>query len=116
MEILAAKKRYALVRAETHGVNASFVRDDLLPGTEPPTGPSAARHTANYFGTRAGHPRDPQNRPWVDLQAGGRLVRLAGEYVWPVRRLDLGKRHAQAAAAIEARLLALEELVERAPR
>jgi hypothetical protein len=79
MELLAAKKRYALVHTETHGVNAFFVRDDLLPGTGLPIGPSAARHTANHFGTGAGHPRDPQNRPWVDLETGGRLVRLGSD-------------------------------------
>jgi hypothetical protein len=74
-ESLAADKGYALVHTESHGVNAFFVRTDLLDGTSLPTGPAASRHRANYFGTGRGHPRDPQNRPWLDLDAG-RFVRL----------------------------------------
>jgi hypothetical protein len=75
-EELAARKRYTLVHTERHGVNAFFVRDDLLKGTGLPHGSTALRRRANYFGTGHGHPRDPQDRPWVDLDAGGRLVRL----------------------------------------
>jgi hypothetical protein len=75
-EALAERKGYSLVHTDSHGVNAFFVRRDLLDGSDLPSGPLALRHRANFFGTGHGHPRDPENRPWVDLDAGGRLVRL----------------------------------------
>jgi hypothetical protein len=74
LEALAERKGYALVHTERHGVNAFFVRSDLV--GDLPTGRAALRRPANYFGSGAGHPRDLQNRPWVDLDAGGELVRL----------------------------------------
>jgi hypothetical protein len=77
-EALAESKGYALVHTETRGVNAFFVRRDLLPGTDLPSGDAVARHRANYFGAGQGHPRDPQNRPWLELDSGG-LVRLEPE-------------------------------------
>jgi hypothetical protein len=75
-EALAADKGYALVHTDAHGVNAFFVRDDVFDGSGLPSGPSAARHRANIFATGAGHPRDPRDRRWIDLDADGELVRL----------------------------------------
>jgi hypothetical protein len=73
-EALGNRKGYALVHTETCGVNAFFVRRDLLAATGLPSGSAVPRHRANYYNTGRGHPPDPQNRPWVDLDAGGALV------------------------------------------
>jgi FkbM family methyltransferase len=75
-ERLAEAKGYALVHTDSAGVNAFFVRRDLLDGSGLPTGAAVRRHPANYFGSGRGHPRDPEDRPWVDLDAGGDLVRV----------------------------------------
>jgi FkbM family methyltransferase len=75
-ERLAEAKGYALVHTDSTGVNAFFVRRDLIDGSGLPTGDEVRRHPANYFGSGRGHPRDPQDRPWVDLDAGGELVRV----------------------------------------
>lgn len=75
-EALAERKGYALVHTDSTGVNAFFVRVDLLAGSGLPSGPAALRHTANYFGTGRGHPPDPHDRPWVDLDADGALARV----------------------------------------
>jgi hypothetical protein len=75
-EELAERKGYTLVHTEAHGVNAFFVRDDLVAATGLPTGAAVQRRRANYFGTGEGHPRDPHDRPWVDLR-GTSLVRAA---------------------------------------
>lgn len=80
LERLGEEKGYRLVHTDTCGVNAFFVREDLAdvaaPGVEPP------RRKANFFNTGKGHPRDPQDRPWVDLDAGGALVRLSESRGW----------------------------------
>lgn len=75
-ERLAERKGYALVHTESAGVNAFFVRRDLLPGSGLPTGEAVRRRPARYGPDGGGHPRDPQDRPWVDLDDGGRLVRV----------------------------------------
>lgn len=65
-ERLGAEKGYRLVHTELTGTNAFFVRSDLLgplADVEPP------RRAANLFLTGAALPRDPQDRPWVDLDA-----------------------------------------------
>jgi hypothetical protein len=76
LELLGERKGYTLVHTDRCGVNAFFVRRELLPGTAIPTGDAVPRHAPNYFGTGRGHPRDPRNRPYVDLDAGGAIVRL----------------------------------------
>jgi hypothetical protein len=68
-EALAEGKGYALIHTESRGVNAFFVRTDLLAGTGLPVGDAVARHRADYDGRGHGHPRDPHDRPWVDLEA-----------------------------------------------
>ena len=74
-EALGSEKGYALVHTESAGVNAFFVRRDLLGRSGLPTGPAVPRRGPDYFGTGQGHPRDPQDRPWLDLERGGALVR-----------------------------------------
>ncbi len=74
-EALGSEKGYALVHTESAGVNAFFVRRDLLGRSGLPTGPAVPRRGPDYFGTGKGHPRDPQDRPWLDLERGGALVR-----------------------------------------
>lgn len=85
-EALGERKGYALVHTERRGVNAFFVRRDLLPGTGLPSGDEVPRHEANYYDTGRGHPRDPRNRPWVDLDAGGALVRRRRSRLARLRR------------------------------
>lgn len=63
-EMLARAKGYSLVHTETHGVNAFFVRDDLLGpfrDIDPP------RRAANYDGRGARLPGDVATMPWVDV-------------------------------------------------
>jgi len=67
MEQLGRAKGYELVHTEQAGVNAFFVREDLLEGTSLPTGSAVTRRVANYFGSGGGHPRDPHGRPWLHL-------------------------------------------------
>jgi len=74
LEWLGERKGYSLVHTESAGVNAFFVRNDLLAGSGLPTGSQVSRRNANYFGTGTGHPRDPHERPWVDLDRDGALV------------------------------------------
>jgi hypothetical protein len=85
-EALGQRKGYALVHTEQRGVNAFFVRHDLLPGTGLPWGGAVQRHRANYYDSGRGHPRDPRNRPWVDLGAGGALVRRTRPRLARLRR------------------------------
>jgi hypothetical protein len=73
-EALGEERGYALVHTESAGVNAFFVRRDLLAGTGLPTGDGVPRRAPNYFGTGQGHPRDPQDRRWLDLERDGALV------------------------------------------
>jgi hypothetical protein len=73
LEWLAERKDYRLVHTETAGVNAFFVRADLLTDTGLPPA-DVPRRPPNYFGSGAGHPRDPHDRPWVDLDRDGALV------------------------------------------
>ena len=69
-EQLGREKGYVLVHTESAGVNAFFVRDDLLDGSDLPTGAPVSRHGPNHFGSGHGHPADPEDRPWIDLAAG----------------------------------------------
>jgi glycosyltransferase involved in cell wall biosynthesis len=64
---LAAEKGYTLVYQELAGVNAFFVRDDLLPrlGDLLPPVPRAP----NYFLNAQRHPADPAGRTYLDLDA-----------------------------------------------
>lgn len=65
---LGEEKGYTLVYTDTCGVNAFFVRDDLAEGL--PQGDEVALNPANHFHTGKGHPRDGQDRPWLDLESG----------------------------------------------
>jgi hypothetical protein len=64
-EWLAATKGYTLVHTDLRGVNAFFLRDDLLPSFGPVAPP---RRVANYDLMGAHMPGDPSERPWVDLR------------------------------------------------
>jgi hypothetical protein len=79
-ERLAAAKGYRLAHTESCGVNAFFVRGDLAGAAALPAPADVPRRRANYFGSGRGHPRDPQDRPWLDLAAGGAAVRLGAGY------------------------------------
>ena len=63
-EWLAATKGYTLVHTDLRGVNAFFLRDDLLPAFGPAAPP---RRVANYDLLGVHMSADPGNRPWVDL-------------------------------------------------
>lgn len=65
---LGEEKGYTLVHTDSCGVNAFFVRNDLAEGL--PQGDDVTLHPANHFHTGKGHPRDPQDRPWLDLESG----------------------------------------------
>jgi len=68
---LAAEKRYALVHTDSAGVNAFFVSQERATGfPRPGTVPG---HTANYGWAGQHMPRDPNRRPFYDLD-GHRLV------------------------------------------
>ena len=58
MEALAAEKGYSLVHTELAGVNAFFVRDDLIGSL--PMGPAVPRRAANYFLMGRSHRPDPR--------------------------------------------------------
>jgi len=70
LEWLAGRKGYGLVHTEAAGVNAFFVRADLVATADLPRGDTVRRRAANYFGTGEGHPPDPHDRPWVDVSRG----------------------------------------------
>lgn len=76
MRRLGKEKGYELVHTNTWGVNAFFVREDLLPGTSLPTGDQVPLHAANYGRIGDSHPRDPHNRPWINLADNDNLVYL----------------------------------------
>jgi hypothetical protein len=64
LERLGATLGYALVHTDLRGVNAFFVRDDLLPSF----GPVAAPRRVASYDLRGGRmPGDPATVPWVDL-------------------------------------------------
>lgn len=73
---LADQKGYTLVHTEACGVNAFFVRNDLMPNSGLPSGSEVPLRKANHFHTGKGHPRDPQDRPFIDLDLD-RPVRLS---------------------------------------
>ena len=66
-ERLAEEKGYRLVYTDLRGVNAFFVRDDLMDLVGPVNPP---RRTANYDLAGARIPGDPTERPWVNLEDG----------------------------------------------
>lgn len=65
---LGEEKGYRLVYTDSCGVNAFFVREDLAGHAA--WDEEAVIHPANHFNTGKGHPRDPQDRPWLDLDSG----------------------------------------------
>jgi hypothetical protein len=68
-ERLAAARGYTLVHSDLKGVNAFFLRDDLLPAFGPVAPP---RRAASYDLRGARMHGDPGTMPWVDL--AGRSV------------------------------------------
>lgn len=67
---LASEKGYRLVHTDRTGTNAFFVREEHA--SRLPSGPPAVRR-ANYFCQGLGLPRDPRDRPFLDLETD-RLV------------------------------------------
>jgi len=65
---LGERKGYRLVHTELAGVNAFFVREDLA-GARLPDPDSVPARAPNYFLAGGGHPPDPQQRRYVDLDA-----------------------------------------------
>lgn len=64
---LAAKKGYQLVHTDLCGINAFFVREDLSATVGVPDPPV---RTANYGLVGGSLRRDPESRPWIDLDLG----------------------------------------------
>ena len=64
-ELLAGAKGYRLVHTDTRGVNAFFVRDDLLEHFRDIVPP---RRRANYDGRGLGMPGDVAGMEWVDVR------------------------------------------------
>lgn len=68
---LGKEKGYSLISTDKKGVNAIFVREDLVPAT-PPIFKNMNDVTQLYnppsyaSGPRGGHPADTQNRPYFD--------------------------------------------------
>lgn len=67
LEYLARQLGYTLVHTDLAGVNAFFVREELLDEFDLPSGPP--RRAANFFLTGRGHPPDDTGRPTVDPSA-----------------------------------------------
>lgn len=81
---LAADKGYSLVNTDKNGVNAIFVRNDLLTTTpcifENVNDVEALYHSANYgCGPRGSHVADPALRPYQD--SAGNLVQTLPTWV-----------------------------------
>jgi hypothetical protein len=65
---LGTEKGYTLVCTDRNGVNAFFVRNDLIAGNFAPRSYKNLYHPAAFkgvFGKK--HPPDPQKRPWVEV-------------------------------------------------
>jgi glycosyltransferase involved in cell wall biosynthesis len=69
---LGAQKGYQLVHTETSGVNAFFVRGDLV-GERFPAPESIPAREPNYFGIGYHHPPDTNGQRYLDLD-NGKLV------------------------------------------
>jgi hypothetical protein len=54
LEKIAKRKGYSLIYTESHGVNAFFIRNDMLEFF--PESESPARHASNYYGIGLTHP------------------------------------------------------------
>lgn len=65
---IAREKGYALVGTDPNGVNAFFVRDDLVRGNFHIQSPRSIYRPAAFKGKKGNkHPRDPRNRSWVTI-------------------------------------------------
>lgn len=65
---LGHAKNYVLVGTDPHGVNAFFVRGDLVPGKFRVQNPKMIYRPASFKGKKNNkHPPDPQRRVWVTL-------------------------------------------------
>jgi hypothetical protein len=65
---LAHRRGYRLVHTDSVGVNAFFVRDDLVAPFPPED--RVPLHPPAYGPDRGGHRRDPDERPFVDVVSG----------------------------------------------
>ena len=64
---LGKEKGYTLVATDKNGVNAFFVRDDVLKGIHMRS-PKTLYHPAAYKGKKGNkHPTDPLNRAWTEV-------------------------------------------------
>ncbi|MFN8590992.1 MAG: hypothetical protein U0031_05960 [Thermomicrobiales bacterium] len=70
-QLLGESLGYRLVHTELAGVNAFFVRDDLLQAFSDLDLEMVPRRPANYVHQGHGHPPDPQARTYLTLGAAG---------------------------------------------
>lgn len=68
LRLLGRRRGYRLVHTDSVGVNAFFVRDDLA--TPFPPEDQVPLHPPGYGADKAGHRRDPEQRPFVDVSNG----------------------------------------------
>jgi len=68
-EHLAERKGYALVHTDLTGLNAFFVRDDLVEGRFPPAEQVPRRVLPNYHLEGVSYLPDPHGRAYIDLDA-----------------------------------------------
>lgn len=68
MESLGKSRGYALVATDRNGVNAFFVRNDLVSGNFVQRSGQELYHPAAFKGVQGkAHPPDTKNRPWVTV-------------------------------------------------
>jgi hypothetical protein len=70
LRALADRKGYRLVHTELAGVNAFFVREDLIAGAFPKPADVAVRGAPNYFLCGYRHPPAPPGSEYLDLDNG----------------------------------------------
>lgn len=65
---LGEEKGYTLLATDRNGVNAFFAENTLVPGRfAPPPWPQTFHPPAFKGKAGHGHPKDPLNRPWMDV-------------------------------------------------
>jgi glycosyltransferase involved in cell wall biosynthesis len=69
LRALGERKGYRLVHTELSGVNAFFVRDDLVEGRFGPADEVVVRGFPNYFQSGYSHPVDLEQRRYLDLDS-----------------------------------------------
>jgi len=78
LRLLGRHLGYTLVHTDLHGVNAFFVRDDLVPLLGPLDLDRVPLRAPNFYGHGKGHDPDPEGRGYLDVT--GLLVELRE---WP---------------------------------